>query len=124
MGYGFLPFAVVLDGLEEDVDEVPEVRLVEVSPIINIFSQRLLQVLGEGREVSLHTTAALTEAIRLAEFLAKREVEVLADLETMPKLVNILGPADVLLLAGHWEAKLEVGLLPLCELAEVSEQGV
>lgn len=70
MGYGFLPFTVVFDGLEEDVDEVPEVRLVEMSPIINIFSQRLLQVLAKGWEERLHTTAALTETIRLAKFLA------------------------------------------------------
>lgn len=124
MGYGFLTFAVVLDGLEEDVDEVPEVRLVEVSPIINIFSQRLLQVLTKWREECLHAAAALTEAIRLAEFLALREVEVLADLKTMPQLMDILGPANVLLLAGHWEAELVVALLPLCQLVKVSEQWV
>lgn len=74
MDYGFLPFAVVLDGLEEHIDEVPEVRLVEVSPIINIFSQRLLQVLAKWREESLHTAAALAETIRLTEFFALREV--------------------------------------------------
>ena len=42
----------------------------------------------------------------------------------MPELMDILGPADILFLAGHWEADLEVVLLALCQLVEVSEQWV
>jgi hypothetical protein len=41
---------VVLDGLEEEVDEVPEIGLMEEAPIINISNQRLFQIFIEGIE--------------------------------------------------------------------------
>lgn len=73
---GFLSFLVVLDDSHEDVDEVPEIRFLEESPIINILYQRLFQTLIEGREDELHAVAALAKSVRLAELLRFGEVEV------------------------------------------------